>query len=182
MVHQYQLNGYNIVLDTCSGSIHVVDEVAYDIIALFEGQTEDEIIAAMLKKYAGHEDVTEQDLRDCISDVAALKQGGKLYTPDIFEDLAYDFKQRSTVVKALCLGAELVGLGRLYCYALAADGAAGVVRMLEILENEMRSALGLLGATAIDQLGPGYVHAAMPTNMPHVHSAFPLLRLDDSGY
>ena len=83
MVHQYQLNGYNIVLDTCSGSIHVVDEVAYDIIALFEGQTEDEIIAAMLKKYAGREDVTEQDLRDCISDVAALKQSGKLYTPDV---------------------------------------------------------------------------------------------------
>ena len=92
------------------------------------------------------------------------------------------FSRGTDVVKALCLGADLVGLGRLYCYALAADGAAGVVRMLEILENEMRSALGLLGVTAIDQLGPGYVHAAMPTNMPHVHSAFPLLRLDDSGY
>jgi glycolate oxidase len=92
------------------------------------------------------------------------------------------FSRGTDIVKALCLGAELVGLGRLYCYALAADGAAGVVRMLEILENEMRSALGLLGVTAIDQLGPGYVHAAMPTNMPHVHSAFPLLRLDDSGY
>lgn len=118
MVHQYQLNGYNIVLDTCSGSIHVVDEVAYDIIALFEGQTEDEIIAAMLKKYAGHEDVTEQDLRDCISDVAALKQGGKLYTPDVFEDLAYDFKQRSTVVKALCLHvAHTCNLNCSYCFA-----------------------------------------------------------------
>ncbi len=118
MVHQYQLNGYNIVLDTCSGSIHVVDEVAYDIIALFEGQTEDEIIAAMLKKYAGHEDVTEQDLRDCISDVAALKQSGKLYTPDVFEDLAYDFKQRSTVVKALCLHvAHTCNLNCSYCFA-----------------------------------------------------------------
>ncbi len=118
MVHQYQLNGYNIVLDTCSGSIHVVDEVAYDIIALFEGQTEDEIIAAMLKKYAGHEDVTEQDLRDCISDVAALKQSGKLYTPDVFEDLAYDFKKRSTVVKALCLHvAHTCNLNCSYCFA-----------------------------------------------------------------
>lgn len=118
MVHQYQLNGYNIVLDTCSGSIHVVDEVAYDIIALFEGQTEDEIIAAMLKKYAGHEDVTEQDLRDCISDVAALKQSGKLFTPDVFEDLAYDFKQRSTVVKALCLHvAHTCNLNCSYCFA-----------------------------------------------------------------
>lgn len=118
MVHQYQLNGYNIVLDTCSGSIHVVDEVAYDIIALFEGQTEDEIIAAMLKKYAGHEDVTEQDLRDCISDVAALKQSGKLFTPDVFEDLAYDFKQCSTVVKALCLHvAHTCNLNCSYCFA-----------------------------------------------------------------
>lgn len=118
MVHQYQLNGYNIVLDTCSGSIHVVDEVAYDIIALFEGQIEDEIIAAMLKKYAGREDVTEQDLRDCISDVAALKQSGKLYTPDVFEDLAYDFKKRSTVVKALCLHvAHTCNLNCSYCFA-----------------------------------------------------------------
>lgn len=118
MVHQYQLNGYNIVLDTCSGSIHVVDEVAYDIIALFEGQTEDEIIAAMLKKYAGHEDVTEQDLRACISDVAALKQSGKLFTPDVFEDLAYDFKKRNTVVKALCLHvAHTCNLNCSYCFA-----------------------------------------------------------------
>lgn len=92
------------------------------------------------------------------------------------------FSRGTDVVKALCLGAECVGLGRLYCYALAADGAAGVVRLLEILENEIRSALGLLGVTALDQLGPGFVHAAIPTNMPHVHSAFPLLRLDDSGY
>ena len=53
MVHQYQLNGYNIVLDSCSGSIHVVDEVAYDIIALFETHTPEEIVAAMLEKYGG---------------------------------------------------------------------------------------------------------------------------------
>lgn len=92
------------------------------------------------------------------------------------------FSRGTDIVKALCLGAECVGLGRLYCYALAADGAAGVVRLLEILENEIRSCLGLLGVTSIAQLGPGYVHAALPTNLPHVHSAFPLLRLDDSGY
>ena len=47
MVHQYQLNGYNIVLDTCSGAIHVVDEVAYDIIALYPDRTADEIVSAM---------------------------------------------------------------------------------------------------------------------------------------
>ncbi|HYF09139.1 MAG TPA: alpha-hydroxy acid oxidase, partial [Acetobacteraceae bacterium] len=92
------------------------------------------------------------------------------------------FSRGTDVVKALCLGAELVGLGRLYCYALAADGAAGVVRMLEILENEIRSCLGLLGVTSYAELGPGYVHAAMPTNLPHVHSAFPLLDLGSRGY
>ncbi len=74
MVHQYQLNGYNIVLDTCSGSIHVVDEVAYDIIALFETHTPDEIVRAMMEKYGSA--VTEQELRDCIADVQSLKDGG----------------------------------------------------------------------------------------------------------
>ena len=51
MLHQYQLNGYNIVLDTCSGSVHAVDEVAYDIIGMFENHSEDEIVAAMMEKY-----------------------------------------------------------------------------------------------------------------------------------
>ena len=92
------------------------------------------------------------------------------------------FSRGTDVVKALCLGAEMVGLGRLYCYALAADGAPGVVRMLEILENEIRSCLGLLGITSYAALGPGCVHAAMPTNLPHVHSAFPLLDLNSNGY
>ena len=63
MVHQYQLNGYNIVLDTCSGSVHVVDEVAYDIIALYKQHPADEIVARMLSKYADRPDVTEEDLR-----------------------------------------------------------------------------------------------------------------------
>ena len=73
MVHQYQLGGYNIVLDTCSGSVHSVDEVAYDIIALFETTPEDEIVRQMLDKYGDRPDVTEEDLRACIGDVARLK-------------------------------------------------------------------------------------------------------------
>ena len=52
MVHQYQLNGYNIVLDSCSGSVHVVDDVAYDVIAMYKEHSADEIVAAMLAKYA----------------------------------------------------------------------------------------------------------------------------------
>ena len=51
MVHQYKLNGYNIVLDTCSGGIHVVDEVAYDIIELYPKKSSDEIVAEMMEKY-----------------------------------------------------------------------------------------------------------------------------------
>ena len=63
MLHQYKLNGYNIVLDTCSGSVHSVDDVAYDIIAMFENAPEDEIVAAMMEKYGDREDVTEEELR-----------------------------------------------------------------------------------------------------------------------
>ena len=94
MVHQYQLNGYNIVLDTCSGSVHVVDEVAYDVIAMYPDHTADEIVAAMMAKYGDREDVTEADLRQCIDDVASLKESGKLWSPDTYENLAFDFKNR----------------------------------------------------------------------------------------
>ncbi len=73
MVHQYQLNGYNIVLDSCSGSVHVVDNVAYDVIAMYKEHSADEIVAAMLAKYADRPDVTEADLRQCLEDVASLK-------------------------------------------------------------------------------------------------------------
>ena len=119
MVHQYQLNGYNIVLDSCSGSIHVVDEVAYDIVALFETHTPEEIVAAMLEKYGGRPDVTEEDVRGCIQDVQALKDAGKLFSPDTFADMAGTFKERSgDVVKALCLHvAHTCNLNCEYCFA-----------------------------------------------------------------
>ncbi len=119
MVHQYQLNGYNIVLDSCSGSIHAVDEVAYDIIALFEDHTPDEIVAAMMEKYGARPDVNEDEIRACIQDVQALKDAGKLFTPDTFADMAGTFKQRSgDVVKALCLHvAHTCNLNCSYCFA-----------------------------------------------------------------
>ena len=66
MVHQYKLNGYNIVLDTCSGAVHVVDEVAYDMIAAYKEKTEEEIVAEMLAKYGDREDVTEEDIENFI--------------------------------------------------------------------------------------------------------------------
>ena len=118
MVHQYKLNGYNIVLDTCSGSVHVVDEVAYDIIALYPEKTPEEIVSAILAQYGGRPDVNEEEVRACISDVAELERAGKLYTPDTFEPMAFDFKNRSTVVKALCLHvAHTCNLNCSYCFA-----------------------------------------------------------------
>ena len=119
MVHQYQLNGYNIVLDTCSGSVHVVDEVAYDMIALYPSKSADEIVAEMLEKYQDRADVTEQELRFCMEDIESLVDAGKLYTPDTFKKMAGTFKARSgDVVKALCLHvAHTCNLNCSYCFA-----------------------------------------------------------------
>lgn len=88
----------------------------------------------------------------------------------------------SDVVKAVALGAELVAIGRLYCYGLAAAGEPGVVRVLELLEEEVREVLGLLGAARFADVTPSMLHAAPPVVPPGVLSAFPLLNLDDRGY
>ena len=119
MVHQYKLNGFNIVLDTCSGSVHVVDEVAYDIIEMIKKKTTDEIVAELSEKYADREDVTEEELRLCIDDVKTLIRARQLYTEDTFEDMAGTFKERSgNVVKALCLHvAHTCNLNCSYCFA-----------------------------------------------------------------
>ena len=117
MVHQYKLNGYNIVLDTCSGSVHVVDEVAYDIIAMYKDKDTSEIVKYILDTYK-NEQITEQDVLDCIEDVKTLEENGKLYTPDTYEGMAFDFKNRNTVIKALCLHvAHTCNLNCEYCFA-----------------------------------------------------------------
>ena len=79
------------------------------------------------------------------------------------------------LVKAIALGADAVGIGRLFCYGLAAAGEPGVVRVLELLENEIRSCFGLLGVTTLGAIDRSYLHQATPVVPPHVHSAFPLL-------
>ena len=119
MVHQYKLNGFNIVLDTCSGGVHVVDEVAYDMIALYPKKSSEEIIAEMLEKYGDREDVTEEELKLCMEDIQALVNAKKLYTEDNFESMAGTFKERSgNVVKALCLHvAHTCNLNCSYCFA-----------------------------------------------------------------
>jgi glycolate oxidase len=85
------------------------------------------------------------------------------------------FTRGTDIVKAIALGAELVGMGRLPCYALAAAGAPGLVRALEILENEVQTALGLLGVTSFSELTPKHIAAAPAVGEHHVFSAFPLL-------
>lgn len=115
MVHQYKLNGYNIVLDACSGAIHIVDELAYDVIALYPDHTTEEITAALREQHQ----VTEDELRECVADVEELVRSGQLYSPDTFSEIAGTFKERSgDVVKALCLHvAHTCNLNCAYCFA-----------------------------------------------------------------
>ncbi len=118
MVHQYKNNGYNIVLDANSGSVHVVDDVAYDIIALYEDHTSQEIVTAILEKYADHPDVTEEEVLGTLKDIEQLKEDGRLFSEDTYENLAWDFKNRATVIKALCLHiAHDCNLACKYCFA-----------------------------------------------------------------
>ena len=115
MVHQYKLNGYDIVLDTASGSVHLVDDVAYDIIEMYKSRTPDEICAAVCAKYP---EVTREDVLECLDDIAALEAAHKLFTPDDYEELAGEYKERSKVIKALCLHvAHTCNLNCSYCFA-----------------------------------------------------------------
>ena len=119
MVHQYKLGGFNIVLDTCSGSIHVVDDATYDIISMYKEKSKDEIVAAVLKKYAARTDVTPKDIEDCLNDIAELENNGQLFTPDNYKPMADTFKEKSGgVIKALCLHvAHTCNLNCSYCFA-----------------------------------------------------------------
>ena len=117
MVHQYKLNGCNIVIDTCSGSIHAVDDVAYDMIERFETAEHEQIIEEMLARYAGS--VTREDLLACLDDIQSLKDAGKLFTEDSYAQMAGTLKERSgDIVKALCLHvAHTCNLNCSYCFA-----------------------------------------------------------------
>ena len=117
-IHQYKNNGYNMVLDVASGSIHVVDDLAYDMIGLFEETEKEELIRQMLAKYGSAEGIDETEIRETWDDIQELKDAGKLYTKDIYRDLVIDFKKRQTVVKALCLHiAHDCNLACRYCFA-----------------------------------------------------------------
>ena len=119
MIHQYKLGGLPIVLDTCSGSVHVVDDIAYDMIGLYEQRSREDILRAMKEKYGGQADVTDEDLSECYDQITGLKAAGKLFTPDTFAPMAGALKQKTAgVVKALCLHvAHTCNLNCSYCFA-----------------------------------------------------------------
>ena len=124
MVHLYKNNGYNMVLDVNSGSIHVVDDVVYDVLELLN-EAEDrrkeegfrqEITDKMLAKYG--EDITAEDMKDVFEDLDELEENGTLFTVDVYKEGVIDFKKRQTVVKALCLHiAHDCNLACRYCFA-----------------------------------------------------------------
>lgn len=116
MIHTYQLNGYNIVLDVNSGSVHAVDELAYDAICMVDrGFTREHATAALKAKYPA---ATAGDIDDVFADIAELQAAGQLFAPDTWADHAFDFKNRSHVVKALCLHvAHSCNLNCAYCFA-----------------------------------------------------------------
>ncbi len=113
MIHQYKSNGYNIVLDVESGAVHVVDDITYDVISLYEENSADEIVSKLKSSY------NEDEIRECISEVKELVEDGQLFTEDIYEPFVEKFKEkRQTVVKALCLHiAHDCNLACKYCFA-----------------------------------------------------------------
>ncbi|MBQ3132971.1 MAG: thioether cross-link-forming SCIFF peptide maturase [Clostridia bacterium] len=115
MIHTYQLNGCNIVLDVYSGSVHLVDEIAYDVINRIDaGEDREQIVTAAAAAHG----VEPAEIRELLADIDELTAAGKLFTEDVYADKAFDYKNRSTVVKALCLHvAHTCNLTCNYCFA-----------------------------------------------------------------
>ncbi len=116
MVHRYKNNGYNIVLDVASGSVHVVDDLVYEMIGLYEEHDRDEIRDAMLKMFG--DAYSSEEIDETYDEITSIKDAGQLFTEDAYRDIIIDFKKRKTVVKALCLHmAHDCNLACRYCFA-----------------------------------------------------------------
>ncbi|MBR4608585.1 MAG: thioether cross-link-forming SCIFF peptide maturase [Lachnospiraceae bacterium] len=122
MIHQYKSNGLNIVMDVNSGSVHVVDDIVYDMIPLVEpligeGIKDADTIKAAVVHIAGIP-YPEAEIREAVDEVLELEKSGQLFAKDIYENYVFDFKKRPTVVKALCLHiAHDCNLACKYCFA-----------------------------------------------------------------
>lgn len=122
MIHQYKNNGYNIVMDVNSGAVHVVDDIVYDMIPLIEplvteGIKDADTVKAAVLNCAGLP-YAETEIEEAVDEVLELEKQGQLFAEDIYEDYIFDFKNRQTVVKALCLHiAHDCNLACKYCFA-----------------------------------------------------------------
>ena len=122
MIHQYKNNGYNIVMDVNSGSIHVVDDIIYDSIPLIEpvyelGLEGDERKERALQAIADLS-YSDEDKKEAVEEILALADDDYLFVKDIYQDYIFDFKKRETVVKALCLHiAHDCNMACQYCFA-----------------------------------------------------------------
>ena len=125
MIHQYKNNGYNIVMDIASGSVHVVDDVVYDAVALLEPVIGEVMSPVQIPETARKNAEAElsktypaEDVKEALDEVQELINAEELYTKDIYQTYVTDFKARKTVVKALCLHiAHDCNLGCKYCFA-----------------------------------------------------------------
>lgn len=122
MIHQYKSNGFNIVMDINSGSVHVVDDIVYDMISLIEPLVEEGIKDADLIKAAvlncANLPYPEEEITEAVAEVLELEKQGQLFAQDVYADYIFDFKKRETVVKALCLHiAHDCNLACEYCFA-----------------------------------------------------------------
>ena len=139
MIHQYKLYGLNIVLDICSGSVHIVDDVAYDIIERFKNETKEQIISGLKDKYTENADIKTSDIEECYRQVQSLIDSGRLFSEDTFEPMAGKLKEKSAgVIKALCLHvAHTCNLNCSYCFA--SQGKYHGERAVMSLETAKRS-------------------------------------------
>ena len=139
MVHRYKQGGLNIIIDTYSGSIHAVDEIAYDMIGEFETADKEQLIDKLLEAYKDHPEATREELCECYDQIAQLREAGKLFKKDSFEPMADKLKQKTSgVVKALCLHvAHTCNLNCAYCFA--SQGKYEGERALMSLETGKRA-------------------------------------------
>lgn len=118
MIHQYKNNGYNIVMDVCSGAIHVVDDITYDVIAAYEENNNKNRETTLEGLHVSLPAYSVEDLKEALEEVEDLKEQGELFAEDVYKEFVMDFKKRKTVVKALCLHiAHDCNLGCRYCFA-----------------------------------------------------------------
>lgn len=120
MIHCYQSNGYSIVMDVNSGAVHVVDDLVYQLVPLLEPLVKEKKDKGEILDFVKAQQLpyTEEETAEAVDEILLLAQEGQLYTEDIYENYIDSFKNRETVVKALCLHiAHDCNLACRYCFA-----------------------------------------------------------------